>query len=130
MPLTRGNVVGYDPTRMSFQFIMMTPMGKPVACEVSSIAMDLLAGVKGDSSFRAGASVSKAERSNRARCFRVIRQRQSCSRSPLCEAFLVLGRRDVSVSGFPPTEAALFASQPLFDAVICSLGEPRQRAEA
>jgi Protein of unknown function (DUF1488) len=47
MPLTRGNVVGYDPTRMSFQFIMMTPIGKPVACEVSSIAMDLLAGVKG-----------------------------------------------------------------------------------
>jgi hypothetical protein len=30
----------------------------------------------------------------------------------------------------PPTEAALFASQPLFDAVICSLGEPRQKAEA
>jgi hypothetical protein len=47
MPLTRGNVVGYDPARMSFQFIMMTPIGKPVACEVSSIAMDLLAGVKG-----------------------------------------------------------------------------------
>jgi Protein of unknown function (DUF1488) len=47
MPLTRGNVVGYDPTRMSFQFIMMTPMGKSVACEISSIAMDLLAGVKG-----------------------------------------------------------------------------------
>jgi hypothetical protein len=47
MPLTRGNVVGYDPARMSFQFIMTTPIGKPVACEVSSIAMDLLAGVKG-----------------------------------------------------------------------------------
>jgi hypothetical protein len=30
----------------------------------------------------------------------------------------------------PPTEAALFASQPLFDTVICSLGEPRQKAEA
>jgi hypothetical protein len=38
-----------------------------------------------------------------------------------CEAF-----SDV----LPPTEAALFASQPLFDAVICSLGEPRQKAEA
>lgn len=47
MPLTRGDVVGFDPERMSFQFIMMTPMGKPVACQVSSTAMDLLAGAKG-----------------------------------------------------------------------------------
>jgi hypothetical protein len=87
MPLTRANVVGYDPTRMSFKFIMMTPMGKSVAREVSSIAMDLLAGVKGTLPSKRERSVSKAERSNRARCFRVIRQRQSCSRSPLCEAF-------------------------------------------
>ena len=27
MPLTRGNFVGYDPARMTFQFTMNTPDG-------------------------------------------------------------------------------------------------------
>jgi hypothetical protein len=32
---------------MSFEFTMMTPDGKSVACQVSSVAMDVLAGDKG-----------------------------------------------------------------------------------
>jgi hypothetical protein len=47
MPLRRGKVVGYDLARMMFQFTMLTPDTKSVACEISSIAMDTIAGVRG-----------------------------------------------------------------------------------
>ena len=47
MPLTRGKVVGYDLARMMFQFTMLTPDTGSVACEISSIAMDTIAGVIG-----------------------------------------------------------------------------------
>jgi Protein of unknown function (DUF1488) len=47
MPLTRGEVVGYDLARMMFQFTMRTSDRRTVACEISSIAMDTIAGVRG-----------------------------------------------------------------------------------
>ena len=47
MPLTRGSIVGYDLARMMFQFTMLTPDAKSVACEISSVAMDAIAGVRG-----------------------------------------------------------------------------------
>ena len=47
MPLTRGEVVGYDLARMMFRFTMQTSDRRTVACEISSIAMDSIAGVKG-----------------------------------------------------------------------------------
>ena len=47
MPLTRGKVVGYDLARMMFQFTMLTPDTSSVACEISSVAMDAIAGVRG-----------------------------------------------------------------------------------
>jgi len=47
MPLTRGNIVGYDLARMMFQFTMLTPDAKSVACEISSVAMDAITGVRG-----------------------------------------------------------------------------------
>ena len=47
MPLTRGKVVGYDLARMMFQFTMLTPDTGSVACEISSVAMDVIAGVRG-----------------------------------------------------------------------------------
>jgi hypothetical protein len=46
MPLTRGRIVGYDVERMAFQFTMMHGAGI-VDCEISSVAMDMLAGEKG-----------------------------------------------------------------------------------
>jgi Protein of unknown function (DUF1488) len=47
MPLLRGNVIGYDVTRMTFQFTMLTPDAMTVSCTVSSTALDFLAGQKG-----------------------------------------------------------------------------------
>src|ERR1700758_4068989 len=42
--LPRG---GYDLARMMFQFTMMTPDARSVAYEISSLAMDAIAGVRG-----------------------------------------------------------------------------------
>jgi Protein of unknown function (DUF1488) len=47
MPLTRGRTIGYDAGRMMFAFIMMNDGAKIVDCEISSAAMDQLAGNKG-----------------------------------------------------------------------------------
>ena len=44
MPLTRGRTIGYDADRMSFAFMMVDDKSKIVDCEISSVAMDLLAG--------------------------------------------------------------------------------------
>jgi hypothetical protein len=46
MPLMRGRIVGYDANRMTFEFTMMHE-AKIVDCEISSTAMDDLAGAKG-----------------------------------------------------------------------------------
>jgi Protein of unknown function (DUF1488) len=45
MPLKRGQIVGYDINRMSFSFTMMHE-ANTVNCEVSSAALDDLAGKK------------------------------------------------------------------------------------
>jgi hypothetical protein len=47
MPLVRGNVVGYDAARMTFEFTMLTPDAKMVGCTISSAALDFWAGQKG-----------------------------------------------------------------------------------
>ena len=39
MPLTRSSPIGFDVTRMVFEFSMMNGE-KPVRCEISSAAMD------------------------------------------------------------------------------------------
>ena len=46
MPLTRGRILGYDANRMAFEFTMMHDL-RIVDCEISSTAMDDLAGEKG-----------------------------------------------------------------------------------
>jgi hypothetical protein len=46
MPLTRGKVVGYDVAKMTFRFTMLNE-GETVECEISSAALDELAGGKG-----------------------------------------------------------------------------------
>ena len=46
MPLMRGRILGYDATRMAFEFTMMHGL-RIVDCEISSTAMDDLAGEKG-----------------------------------------------------------------------------------
>jgi hypothetical protein len=46
MPLKRGRVLGYDANRMAFEFSMMHEL-RIVYCEISSTAMDDLAGEKG-----------------------------------------------------------------------------------
>jgi Protein of unknown function (DUF1488) len=46
MPLTRGRILGYDPDQMTFKFTMMHE-ARIVDCEMSSIALDDLDGVKG-----------------------------------------------------------------------------------
>jgi hypothetical protein len=46
MPLMRGRIVGYNPNRMTFEFTMMHEL-RIVDCEISSTAMDDLAGEKG-----------------------------------------------------------------------------------
>jgi hypothetical protein len=47
MPLTRGRTIGYDAGRMTFAFMMMDDKAKIVDCEISSAAMDQLAGKRG-----------------------------------------------------------------------------------
>jgi hypothetical protein len=46
MPLTRGRIVGYDTDRMIFKFTMLHE-GETIECEISSVAMDDLAGKRG-----------------------------------------------------------------------------------
>ena len=46
MPLMRGRILGYDANRMAFEFTMMHG-ARIVDCEISSTAMDDLAGEKG-----------------------------------------------------------------------------------
>jgi Protein of unknown function (DUF1488) len=46
MPLTRGQIVGYDTERLAFAFTMMND-GEAVPCQISDAAMDELAGAKG-----------------------------------------------------------------------------------
>ena len=47
MPLTRGRTIGYDAIRMTFEFTMMDDKAKVVDCEISSRAMNHLAGTRG-----------------------------------------------------------------------------------
>jgi hypothetical protein len=47
MPLTPGRILGYDANRMAFQFTMLNDKAETVECEISSAAMDGLAGKKG-----------------------------------------------------------------------------------
>jgi hypothetical protein len=47
LQLTRGIVVGYDSARMTFHFTMMTSGARAITCEISSAAMDAIAGVRG-----------------------------------------------------------------------------------
>jgi len=47
MPLMRGQVVGYDPHRMMFEFTMVSTTAASVVCRISSAALDELAGQKG-----------------------------------------------------------------------------------
>jgi hypothetical protein len=47
MPLTRGWLRGYNKNRMVFEFAMVTDKGVTVNCEISSTAMDDLAGMRG-----------------------------------------------------------------------------------
>jgi hypothetical protein len=47
MPLTPGNIVGYDNLMMVFRFTMMTSDARTIACEVSSPAMDFIARLRG-----------------------------------------------------------------------------------
>ena len=46
MPLMRGRLLGYDADRMIFEFTMMQE-ARIVDCEISSVALDDLAGEKG-----------------------------------------------------------------------------------
>ena len=47
MPLTRGRTVGHSAHRMTFEFTMVDDKGQVVGCEISSAAMDDLAGIRG-----------------------------------------------------------------------------------
>ena len=47
MPLTRGRTLGYDVERMAFAFTMLTSKAETVECQISSAAMDELAGKRG-----------------------------------------------------------------------------------
>ena len=46
MPLMRGRILVYDAQRMAFQFTMLNK-GEMVECEISSAAMDEIAGKRG-----------------------------------------------------------------------------------
>ena len=46
MPLTRGKGLGYNTDRMSFEFTMMNGT-EIVDCQISSAAMDEIAGARG-----------------------------------------------------------------------------------
>jgi hypothetical protein len=43
----RGQIIGYDAERMTFEFTMTDAKGKIVHCKISSTAMDQLDGAKG-----------------------------------------------------------------------------------
>jgi hypothetical protein len=43
MPLTRGEIVGYDSERLAFKFTMLNA-GEIVYCQISDAALDELAG--------------------------------------------------------------------------------------
>jgi Alanine dehydrogenase/PNT, C-terminal domain len=47
MTLERGQIIGYDVSRMAFEFTMIGKARIVVDCEISSTAMDQLAGTKG-----------------------------------------------------------------------------------
>ena len=47
MTLTRGSIIGYNSERMMFEFTMKTPDQRTVTCQISSIAMDYMDGVRG-----------------------------------------------------------------------------------
>ena len=47
MTLERGQIIGYDVSRMAFEFTMIDKARIVVDCEISSTAMDQLAGTKG-----------------------------------------------------------------------------------
>ena len=48
MPLVRGRIIGYDATRMAFEFAMIDKARIAIVeCRISSVAMDQLAGTKG-----------------------------------------------------------------------------------
>jgi Protein of unknown function (DUF1488) len=45
MPLSRGRIIGYDATRMSFKFTMIDATSVAIKeCEISAAALDQLAG--------------------------------------------------------------------------------------
>jgi len=46
MPLVRSRILGYDAERMAFEFTMLNK-DETVPCEISSAAMDELAGKRG-----------------------------------------------------------------------------------
>jgi Protein of unknown function (DUF1488) len=46
MPLMRGRILGYDAKRMVFEFTMLNK-DETVECQISSVAMDELAGKRG-----------------------------------------------------------------------------------
>jgi hypothetical protein len=47
MPLERGRIIGYDASRMAFEFTMIDRADVVIIeCEISSAAMDQLAGTK------------------------------------------------------------------------------------
>lgn len=50
MPLTRGEIVGYDSERMVFKFTMLNST-EAVNCQISYAALDDLAGLKGTEAF-------------------------------------------------------------------------------
>jgi hypothetical protein len=47
MPLTQGRTVGYNANRMMFEFTMLDDKAHVVGCEISSAAMDQIAGMRG-----------------------------------------------------------------------------------
>jgi hypothetical protein len=47
MALTRNSIIGYNAERMMFEFTMKTSKKRVVACQISSLAMDHLDGVRG-----------------------------------------------------------------------------------
>jgi hypothetical protein len=49
MPLTRGQIVGYDTERLAFAFNMLND-GETVQCQISDAAMDTLEGARGTES--------------------------------------------------------------------------------
>jgi hypothetical protein len=59
MTLERGQVIGYDTDRMTFEFTMTDGKGKMVHCKISSTAMDELAGFKGTRPFEREAQFLK-----------------------------------------------------------------------